>query len=136
MEQVLIIIGASIFGILGIVHLSYTFFTNKFAAYDPAVTKAMMSTSPVLTKETTVWDAWVGFNASHSLGIILFSVMYIPLVINHFYVIEDSIWFTFLPVAVGLSYMALAKRYWFKIPFVGITISTVCFFIAAILMNL
>jgi len=136
MEQVLIVIGASIFGILGIVHLYYTFFTNKFAAYDPDVTKAMMSASPILTKETTVWDAWVGFNASHSLGAISLAAVYIPLVTNHLNVIKESIWFTFLPVVVGLSYMALAKRYWFKIPFVGISISTVCFLIAAILIGL
>lgn len=136
MEQVLIIIGASILGILGMVHFSYTFFTNKFAANDSDVTKAMMATSPILTKETTVWDAWIGFNASHSLGLILFSAMYIPLLISHFDVIVNSIWFTFLPVFFGLSYMILAKRYWFNIPFVGITVSTVCFLIAAILIRL
>jgi hypothetical protein len=135
MEQVLIIIGAAIFGILGIVHLSYTLFTNKFAAYDPDVTKAMMSTSPILTKETTVWDAWIGFNVSHSLGAILVAAVYIPIAINNLTVIEESLWFTLLPVVFGLCYMALAKYYWFKIPFVGISISTICFVIAAILLR-
>jgi hypothetical protein len=133
MEQVLIIIGASIFGILGIVHLSYTFFTNKFAAYDPAVTKAMMSTSLILTKETTVWDAWIGFNVSHSLGAMLVAAVYIPLAINHLKVIEESLWFTLLSVVIGLCYMALAKRYWFQIPFIGFTASTIFFLIAATL---
>jgi dienelactone hydrolase len=39
----------------------------------------MNSTSPVLRKETTIWRAWVGFNASHSLGTIILSAIYIPL---------------------------------------------------------
>lgn len=71
MAQILLIMGASIFGILGVIHLMYTFFTNKFEAHDSSVTEAMKKTSPALTKETTVWDAWIGFNASHSLGAML-----------------------------------------------------------------
>ena len=125
MEQILIVIGASIFGVLGFVHLIYTFFTNKFDAYDPSVTTAMKSTSPVLTKETTVWDAWIGFNASHSLGALLVAAIYIPLAFNYITIIQQSVWFTVLPVIIGLSYMALAKVYWFKIPFIGVTISTI-----------
>jgi len=135
MEQVLIIIGASIFGVLGTVHLLYTFFTNKFDAHDPAVTRAMKSSTLVLTKETTIWDAWLGFNASHSLGAMLVAAVYIPLAACHFNVIQQSVWFSTLPVLVGLPYLALAKRYWFKIPLFGILISTVCFMAAAVLIN-
>ncbi|MBL4880342.1 MAG: hypothetical protein JKX82_03355 [Oleispira sp.] len=135
MEQVLIIIGASIFGVLGSVHLIYTFFTNKFDAYDSAVTVAMKATSPVLTRETTVWRAWVGFNASHSLGAMLVAAIYVPLAISHFDVIQHSGWFSTLPVVIGLTYLALAKKYWFKIPFFGILMSTVCFVGAFVLIN-
>ena len=135
MAQVLIIIGASIFGVLGSIHLIYTFFTNKFEAYDPAVTEAMKATTPVLTKETTVWNAWVGFNASHSLGAMLVAGVYIPLSISYFNVIRELIWFSVLPVIIGLSYLVLAKKYWFKIPFFGILISTLCFIVAAVLIN-
>jgi hypothetical protein len=135
MEQILLIVGASIFGILGTVHLLYTFFTNKFEAYDPAVTEAMKGTSPVLTRETSVWKAWIGFNASHSLGAMLVAGIYIPLTVSYFHVIQQSIWFSHLPILVGLSYIVLAKKYWFKIPFIGVLISTVCFIGAAVLIN-
>ena len=136
MSQILIIIGAAIFGILGTLHLLYTFFSNKFDAYDSAVTEAMKSTSPVLTAETTVWRAWIGFNASHSLGAMLMAAIYIPLALLHFEVLEQSLWFSGLPVVVGISYLILAKRYWFRIPFFGILISTACFIWAAILIQL
>lgn len=135
MESVLIVVGASIFGVLGSMHLIYTYFTNKFEAYDPTVTEAMKGTSPILTRETTLWKAWIGFNASHSLGAMVFAGVYIPLSFSHFSVIQNSVWFSTLPVFVGLSYLVLAKKYWFKIPFVGILASTVCFLAAAILIN-
>ncbi len=134
-EQTLLIIGAAIFGILGTAHLLFTFFTNKFNAFDKSVTKAMKSTSPVLTKETTMWNAWVGFNASHSLGAMLVAAFYVPLVITNMAFIRESIWFSILPVIVGVAYLLLAKKYWFKIPFIGILISTICFTGAAILIN-
>ena len=103
MEQILIIIGASIFGILGTFHLLYTFFTNKFDAYDPSVNEAMKGTSPILTKETSMWNAWVGFNASHSLGAMLVAGVYIPLAASYMNTIQQSVWFSLLPVLVGLS---------------------------------
>jgi hypothetical protein len=135
MEQVLMIIGASIIGVLGAIHLVYTFFTDKFNPYDTSVISAMDSTSPKLTKETTMWRAWVGFNASHSLGAMLLAATYIPLAGNHFERIENSIWFSVLPVAVGISYLTLAKKYWFKIPCVGVLVSLICFLISAWLVN-
>lgn len=134
-SQILFIMGASIFGILGFVHLIYTFFTDKFNAYDPDVTTAMKSTSPVITKETTVWRSWIGFNASHSLGAILFAAIYIPLAFSHIQFIADNNWFAVLPSIIGLLYLLLAKNYWFKAPFFGFLISTVCFVIAFVLIN-
>ena len=135
MAQVLLIVGAAIFGILGTMHLFYTFFTSKFEAHDSAVTTAMKGSSPILTKETTIWNAWIGFNASHSLGAMLVAAVYIPLTVSYFSVIQQSVWFSFLPVLIGLSYLVLAKKYWFRIPFVGILVSTACFTGAAILIN-
>ncbi len=135
MEQVLVIVGASIFGVLGAVHLIYTFFTNKFNAYDSSVTEAMKGTSPILTKETSVWNAWIGFNASHSLGVMLVAGVYIPLSVSYFDIVEQSIWFSTLPVIIGISYLALAKKYWFNIPLIGVSISTICFVLAAVLIN-
>lgn len=134
-EQILLIVGAIIFGVLGTIHLVYTFFSNKFNAFDSSVTNAMKNTSPLLTKQTTMWKAWVGFNASHSLGAMLVTAFYVPLALNNMSVIRENLWFSILPVFIGLSYLALAKKYWFKIPFTGVLISTVCFIGAATLIN-
>jgi len=134
-SQVLYIIGASIFGFLGFIHLIFTFFTKKFEAYDPEVTLTMKSTSPVITKTTTLWRAWIGFNASHSLGAIFFAAIYIPLVSSNMQLLINNNWFAVLPSMIGFSYLLLAKNYWFKIPLIGILISTICFISAFVLIN-
>ena len=136
MAEILILVGASIFTLLGSAHLFYTFFSNKFEAYDPAVTEAMKGATPVLTKETTVWDAWVGFNASHSYGAILVGAFYIPLVLFYGEIVRGCLWFSNLPVLIGIAYLFLAKRYWFRIPFYGILLATLCFLSASILIHL
>ncbi|WP_046003825.1 LIC_13387 family protein [Pseudoalteromonas rubra] len=135
-SQILFIIGAAIFGGLGLIHLIFTFFSNKFDAYNAEVVVAMKSTSPVITKETTVWRAWVGFNASHSLGAIFFAAIYIPLAILHMPLIINNAWFSVLPSIFGFSYLLLAQKYWFRIPFLGILIATICFVFGCLLINL
>lgn len=134
-EQILLIVGATIFGVLGSIHLLYTIYTNKFNARDETVTNGMKNTSPVLTKETTMWKAWIGFNASHSLGAMLVTAFYVPLAVTNMPAIRENVWFSILPVIIGLCYLILAKKYWFKIPFIGISISTTCFLGAALLIN-
>ncbi|MCF2910069.1 hypothetical protein L1285_17280 [Pseudoalteromonas sp. DL2-H2.2] len=126
MEKILFITGASIFGLLGLLHLIYTFFSKKFDPYNLAVKEAMLNTSPRITKQTNMWQAWVGFNASHSLGAIFFAAFFIPLCINHFDVVAGSLWFSILPSVVGVSYLLLAKKDWFKVPFTGILVSSAC----------
>lgn len=132
--QILIILGGSIFGLLGGIHLAYTFFTDKFLPRDRALVDAMKATSPVLTRQTSMWDAWIGFNASHSLGAILLAAVYILLAAKHMDILVQSKELVALAVAAGIAYLGLAHAYWFRIPFIGIAIATSCFAAAAILI--
>jgi hypothetical protein len=133
-EQILLIIGAAIFGVLGVLHFYYTFFTTMFMTRDRKVAEAMKKTSPLLTKQTTMWDAWIGFNGSHSLGAIIIGVFYILLATTHMEVIRETKGFVLLAVLIGVSYLVLAKKYWFRIPLIGISIATFCFLSSAILI--
>ncbi len=135
MEKLTLTIGLTIFGLLGITHLFYTFLTDKFAPLGIDVKKAMLSSSPRITKQTDMWRAWIGFNASHSLGLISFTVIYLYLSIVHFQLIVSSLVLSTFPVIVSISYLLLAQKYWFKIPFIGIAISLLCFSIFAWLAN-
>jgi len=135
MAQTLLVIGSLIFGILGSIHLFYTFFTHKFDPRDIEVKYAMENTTPRLTQETSMWQGLIGFNASHSIGAILIALFFIPLSIMHDEIIQSSLWFSILPAGIGLSYLILALKYWFKVPTIGISLATLCFLGAAIAYN-
>jgi hypothetical protein len=76
---------------------------------------------------TDMWRAWIGFNFSHSLGVLLFAAL--------------AIWagarIRMLPggivaalTLIGCVYLVLALRYWFRVPAIGIAIGTGCFALA------
>ena len=123
----LIAASASVVLVLGIVHLVYTFFGSKLTPRDSALRSRMTEVSPVLTGRTTMWKAWVGFNASHSLGAILFGLVY-----GHLAVVEPTVLFgsPFL-LGVGASmlaaYAAVGRTFWFNVPNAGIVFSLLCF---------
>jgi hypothetical protein len=114
-------------GALGLVHLLYTFSGTKFHPRDPAVLQAMIKDSPKITRQTTIWRASLGFNASHSLGVLLFSLVYGYLVLWHSSFLQQSTFLLFLGMALLLAYLLLAKLYWFSVPFRGIALACVLF---------
>jgi hypothetical protein len=74
--RILMVLSASIIFALGVVHLVYTFWGPNLTPRDPALQVSMSQISPVITNETTMWRCWVGFNASHSMGLILFGLVF------------------------------------------------------------
>jgi len=134
LAQTLIIAGAAVLGLLGTVHLLYTFFTDKFNPRDAGTMTAMQAGHPVLTRRTTLWRAWVGFNASHSLGAMLFAAIYLILAIQHMALLSASPTLVWLAVVGAGSYLLLAQRYWFRTPLIGIAIGTACFLGAALML--
>ena len=135
LPQILIVFAAALMGVLGVIHIVYTFFTNKFQPRNAATSDAMKATSPVLTRRTNFWDAWIGFNASHGLGIVLFAATYLVLAIGHMSLLRESPLLTWLPVAGSASYLALACRYWFRTPILAAAIATACFLAAAVVLS-
>jgi hypothetical protein len=132
--RVLILAGASVIGALGTLHLVYTFFTDKFLARDAALVGAMKASSPVLTRQTTMWRAWIGFNGSHSLGAMLFGALYLMLAARHMELLARAPELLATGLATLLAYLWLAHSYWFRIPFIGIAVATACFATAAALL--
>ena len=123
----LIAASAAVLGSLGCVHLFYTYHGNRLEPRDPAVREAMERTSPVITRQTTVWRATRGFNASHSLGIIAFALVYGYLALWRADVLGDSRFLLTLGMTVLMAYLALAQRYFFKIPLRGVALACVLY---------
>ena len=126
------IAGSMPFIILGAIHMAYTFFTNKFSSRTASVDDAMKNSFPVLTKETTMWRAWIGFNASHSSGAIYIGLINFIAAIQFPGLLRSPIFIT-LNIITVLFYCWLGKKYWFGIPFKGILLATACFVSATIL---
>jgi hypothetical protein len=86
-----------------------------------------------ITRETTVWRAWIGFNASHSMAALLFGLVFGYLAAAHPELLFGS---AFL-LAVGLlmlgGLVVLAKRYWFSVPFVGVSVACACYVASVVL---
>jgi hypothetical protein len=125
--KVLMVFSAGIMLALGLTHLVYTFWGPKLTPRDPALQISMSQISPVITKETTMWRAWVGFNASHSMGAILFGLIYGFLAIAHSELLFHSPFLVIVGLAMLAGFFVLAKVYWFSVPFTGISISLACY---------
>jgi hypothetical protein len=126
-------VSAAISMLLGLIHLLYTFSGTKLLPRDRDLKARMEEVSPVISRETTMWKAWIGFNASHSYGAILFGAVYGYLSLVHSAFLFNSMFLLSLGLVLLGGYVFLGKRYWFSVPFRGIVLATVCYAIALII---
>jgi hypothetical protein len=124
---------AAIIMLLGLIHLLYTFYGPKLLPRDRDLRARMQEVSPVITRETTMWKAWVGFNASHSYGAILFGAVYGYLSLAHSAFLFQSTFLLSLGLLLLGGYVFLGKCYWFSVPFRGILLAAVFYAIALII---
>jgi hypothetical protein len=126
------VLSAAMILALGILHLIYTFRGSKLTPRDSALQARMREVSPVITRETTMWKMWVGFNASHSLGAILFGLVYGYLALAHPEFLFQSAFLLGLGLCLLVIYAALGKAYWFRVPFGGILIALAAYLVGLV----
>jgi len=132
--KILMVVCASIVFTLGVVHFVYTFWGPKLTPRDPALQISMKQISPVITKETTMWRCWVGFNASHSMGLILFGLVFGFLALAHGQILCQSPFLLVVGLAMLGGFVVLSKVYWFSAPFTFPCISLACY-VASIVLS-
>jgi len=132
--KILMVLSASIIFTLGVVHFAYTFWGPKLTPRDPTLQVSMSQVSPVITKETTMWRAWVGFNASHSMGLILFGVVFGFLALAHGQLLFRSPFLLVVGLAFLVGFVVLCKVYFFRVPLMGISIS-LALYVASIALS-
>ena len=130
-SRILIGASAAIILFLGSVHLAYTFFTPKFNPTDGQVETAMKRVAPRISSDLTMWKAWVGFNISHSLGLLLFGLIYGYLSVCRWDVLQGSYFLAALGLLVLSGYVVLARVFWFSAPLIGVSVAT-SFYIAGL----
>ena len=133
--RILMVLSASIIFTLGVVHLVYTFWAPNLTPREPALQISMSQSSPIITEETTMWRCWVGFNASHSLGLILFGLVFGYLALAHGQLLFRSPFLLIVGLAMLGGVVVLCKVYFFSWPLRGVSISLACY-VASIALSL
>lgn len=126
--------GGAILVLMGSLHALYTFLDirrpRRLVPQDQAVAVAMTASPLRLSRGgTSMWRAWVGFNFSHSVGVILFGALCIGAGALLGAVILPA-WFLLVLVAISFIYLGLSILYWFRIPTAGIAAASLCLLVA------
>jgi hypothetical protein len=123
---------AAILLLLGLGHLLFTFFGPKLLPRDRSLQTRMQEVSPVITRQTTMWKAWIGFNASHSFGLILFGSVYGYLALAHDRLLFESAFLLTLGIVVLLGYVFLSKQFFFRFPLRAVLLATLLYVVALV----
>jgi len=91
----------------------------------------MKQVAPRISGEMTMWKAWIGFNVSHSMGLILFGLIFGYLTMCRWEVLLHSYFLVGLGLLVLVIYIVLAHIYWFRAPLMGVSLATL-FYVAGL----
>ena len=131
LPQILISASAAIGLFAGTLHLHGTFFGPDLRPQDPELEARMKEVSPNVTSQTTMWKAWIGFNAILSLGLMLFGLLYGYLAVFQFAVLQQSPFLLLVGLIFLASLVVLWKRYTYYLPVVVFAISLVLYGVGA-----
>ncbi len=134
---VLYTIGGGLYILLGSLHGLYTLLDirepRRFFPRDRAVYEAMTGTTVRLTRgRATMWNAWLGFNLSHSLGVVVIGLVAIGMGTAEVGVLASQGASLGLLVVSG-ALLAIAIPFWFRIPIAGTAMASACFLVAFLL---
>jgi hypothetical protein len=119
----LVAASAAIILLLGLIHLLYTFSGSKLLPRDGELHTRMQEVLPVITHQTTMWKAWIGFNASHSYALLLFGTVYGYLALAHSDFLFQSVFLLSVGLILQLGYVIVAKKYFFRRPLLGVLLA-------------
>ena len=134
--------GSVILGIFGTAHGVFTLYDyyvklTYFTPVNDEARKQMESTAIKLHPSTNMWRAWLGFNLSHSMGIVSFSLVSIYLANSntHNALVNDTTMIYSYSIGTSLTYACLANEFWFISPTIGSLLSATCFIASYIIRS-
>ena len=137
MNQLALGIGSGIFLMLGCFHgilaLRDVSKPRTFTPIDDSVREAMTHVPLALHPKTNLWRAWLGFNLSHSLGLVVFGGGLMSIAIFNPDLFVGNLALQVVANIISAIYFVLSIKFWFSAPAIGSGISTACLLIASIL---
>ena len=126
-QSLLVVASALIIFTLGALHLLLTYRGKSFCPRDSDLESQMKAVAPRISQETTMWRAGAGFHASHSIGAMLFGLVYGYLALEPTQLLFKS---SFL-LTLGFAYLTLVailcRLYWLRVPFWGLVLATLLY---------
>ena len=124
-------VGAAVYVVLGGAHLlviSVDMVRPRFLTpRHDEVRQAMRDTGLALTDRMSMWRAWLGFNASHGLGVLFFGLVLFLIAAQDFDLVLTLRFLMPLAVSISVALTLLSIRFWFYAPTIGCAIATACF---------
>lgn len=131
----LILAAAGIMALLGVGHLVMLYATSLLHPRDEAVRKQLEEATMSLTGATTMQRLWVGFNASHAVGAILFGGVFGYLAMVESGLLLDTPFLLVLGAIYIAAMLTLSRLYWFRTPSIAITTAG-CLYLASVVLAL
>jgi len=139
LSRYLFVAGALPFVLLGAAHALATprrlDQATGLSPSDPQLAKLMSQTHIRLTRRTDMWLAWVGFNYSHSLGLIVLGGLVVLVGRSELSFAAGAPVFVPFALLASALYLLLATYYWFRTPILGCSLSCVLFLCSWILLR-
>ena len=116
----------------GLAALVDVFVPTVFTPVDDRVRQMMIGAPIRLSSHSDLWRAWLGFNLSHSLGVVFFGIAAWIVTSNGIAALRRG---PALPMALAMScsYFVLSSAFWFYAPTIGAALGSVLFGISGIL---
>lgn len=123
--MILFAVSASIVLALGCMHLWLTLFQmHKLSPRDAQLVAHMRRSTVSLTSETDLWRLFVGFNVTHSIGLVVFGLLFLHAALEEPLIFSTSIVQQSIGLAALLGYSVVARLCFFSVPFRGILLAT------------
>lgn len=139
MAQILIVVSAYVFLLMGVAHAVLTLRDLKhpraFTPRDASLRLGMQQSSIALHPTINLWNAWLGFNMTHSLGLGLFGGGFLYVGIMEPQAFEAAWLLQATALMVSAVYLVVSLRFFFAKPAVGSAIGFVGFLLATVLAH-
>jgi hypothetical protein len=135
--QALLAVAGLIFVTLGTLHGLLTLLDlgnpRAFTPTDASVRVAMQSARVAFNPRINLWQAWMGFNLSHSVGVVLAGGGLLFLAWPGFPAFVGSHLLQGIAAGVAAVYLVLSLRFWFWGPALGSGVALSCIVAAIVL---
>jgi hypothetical protein len=137
MAQILLTAAGTIILLMGTGHMALTlrdvWKPTAFTPTDESVRLAMQSAQLRFNRRLNLWEAWLGFNLSHSMGAMMFGGALLFAAQFHLDAFLESAVLQAVMVLIPVFYLVVGIRFWFWGPVLGVSVVLLCILGAVLL---